>query len=53
MYEGQGKGVDQRKFEMNKLCVNNPRQSMKTKNICKSQWQKNNQYAYKQHHIKQ
>ena len=32
--------------EINKLCVNKPRQSMKTKSICRNKWKK--EALYKQ-----
>ena len=35
--------------EINKLCVNRPRQSMKTKSICRYKWQKKKHYPNKQH----
>ena len=37
------------KNEINKLCVNKQRQSMKIKSICRSQWQKKRHYTNKQH----
>ena len=37
------------KNEINKLCVNKQRQSMKIKSICRNQWQKKKHYANKQH----
>ena len=37
------------KNEINKLCVNKQRQSMKLKSICGNQWQKKKHYTNKQH----
>ena len=37
------------KNEINKLCVNKQRQSMKIKSICINQCHKNKHYANKQH----
>ena len=41
------------KNEINKLCVNKQRQSMKIKNIFRNQWQKKKHYTNKQHYLKQ
>ena len=38
-----------KKNEINKLCVNKQRQSMKIKSICRNQWQKKKHYTNKQH----
>ena len=40
---------DGNKNEINNLCVNKQRQSMKIKSICRNQWQKKKHYANKQH----
>ena len=37
------------KNEINKLCVNKQRQSMKIKSICRNQWKKKRHYTNKQH----
>ena len=37
------------KNEINKLCVNEQRQSMKIKSICRNQWKKKRHYTNKQH----